>query len=1596
MAVTYSLSEYNKKNLSTEDSKKDLSGGLLPERSISAWKETENIFLDSQKQKNKERVEKLNAENAKQREARDRFGAAISGFDYGLERFGSGVLGAVEGTVDALAAPVTYGLGKLTSSNLLEPITGQHQEENPVSKFFTGWSDSLLSGGPTQMWNESIEKRYNPTQAQRFIGDINAAIGGMAPAIASGTLAKNIANTGITAVSKAAQQFGPAITQGVFGLGAGGQAANEAKQSGATTEQALLYGTASGTLETAIEGIAGGIPNLPKGMVGDIAKKISSSPVAPQLADMLGEGGEEALSTIITPYLQRAIYDPNAKTATADEIVQSALMGMVVSGALNAPSNISQYAAERRYNQQKDAILSQAMQAPNGSTARTLAEQYSKRGGPLSDLEAGGLVVALGEVGNLPQNTLRNPAEQLLRFNKFVKDQNVQPGTELSSPSVALDNPSIDAVKTNGYNQGGGVNDGGEEVYYTGGRLGNTQNDSQGQAADGAGYRERTQNVRNESGNYRRESQQIFVEDHRGNKITPEISERITGTKITDDTGRPIAVEHFTPNMEFETFGEGDTGFHFGSHTQAEGRAIQKGGKGRTIRAYLNIQSPIRVSSDIMNWKASATAIRLYADGILSAEEAALIDSLSSKGLSYNSPAATELRRMLKEKGYDGIVYPNGYEGAGDSYIAFYPEQVVIFDDGKGDVKNSTNKNLTYGIQSESGDFGPMSLGAAQTNERSFDHLLNQYGAFPPGENPARVVDIPIKDADGRNVSRAVRTISEAEAIPDDFVSSLEPMIANGDFSYDVATDQSAVNYSNNVISQKGYAGALDQWNAAVKSDGVVSKNDIALGQRLLIEAANAGDYATAQRLVAEISAEATRAGQSVQAMRLLKKMTPEGQLYYLQKAVDNLQKDTGADIKLSEKNVSNILNAKNQAELDSAMDAAMDSIANQVPVKWYDKWNAWRYMAMLGNPRTQIRNVVGNAVYVPVVGAKNVIARGLESIAKKNGYLPEASKAFIGNSKADQALLSFAENDYQNMKEFILSGGKMSQQSDILRRRRIFDSDLLESFRKLTESGLDMGDAFFSKHHYNHALAGYLKANGVTAEQLNSSMSNDVKGILERARTYAIKEAQKATFRDSNSIAEWINKQKRTAAKGFRESTGKKKLQYGTGAALLEGLLPFTKTPMNIVSRGIEYSPVGLMNGIFDTVYSVKNGKMSAADALDELAAGLTGTGILALGAFLRSLDLVKGAEDEDKKKAQFDRLKGEQPYSLKIGNKSYTIDWLAPAALPFFTGVAIYDSVKDGGSYSVSRFFDDLSLITEPMLELSMLKGLNDALSAVRYSSSAPLANVISGLATGYLGQAVPTFSGQIARALDETSRQTYYDPNYSGVGKEISAFGQKQAAKIPFLSMMLQPRVDQWGSEQENTGGNVLGRFLFNTLSPGYADSLVSTAVDNELTQLYEATGDSSIFPSFAGKSVKYNGETVKMNGEQYTRYAKTRGQNSYDILSDMIDTSAWDAADDGERTKLISEAYSYATYLANRELLGSDYAPNNKYPNIYAASQKGIDPYKAILYFNMASTDGNSSISQKEAEAYLDRSGLTNAQKSYLFALTNKAWKSNPYK
>ena len=55
-----------------------------------------------------------------------------------------------------------------------------------------------------------------------------------------------------------------------------------------------------------------------------------------------------------------------------------------------------------------------------------------------------------------------------------------------------------------------------------------------------------------------------------------------------------------------------------------------------------------------------------------------------------------------------------------------------------------------------------------------------EYGFIPPGENPARVIELPRRTAPGNKVSQTARTILEAEATPDELVPSIENLVADG------------------------------------------------------------------------------------------------------------------------------------------------------------------------------------------------------------------------------------------------------------------------------------------------------------------------------------------------------------------------------------------------------------------------------------------------------------------------------------------------------------------------------------------------------------------------------------------------------------------------------------------------------------------------------------------------------------------------------------------------------------------------------------------------------------------------------------------------
>lgn len=140
-------------------------------------------------------------------------------------------------------------------------------------------------------------------------------------------------------------------------------------------------------------------------------------------------------------------------------------------------------------------------------------------------------------------------------------------------------------------------------------------------------------------------------------------------------------------------------------------------------------------------------------------------------------------------------------------------------------------------------------------------------------------------------------------------------------------------------------------------------------------------------------------------------------------------------------------------------------------------------------------------------------------------------------------------------MADIIAGGGKMNP-SDVIRDyQKIFPFKTLEKARKFNFNALEAEDRIFLKRYYVSALAGYMTANQIDPNAFVSQQ------ILERARNYAIQEAQKATYRDASKVA------------GMLQHLSKTNSALGL---LVEGVLPFKKTPVNILKRGVEYSRRG------------------------------------------------------------------------------------------------------------------------------------------------------------------------------------------------------------------------------------------------------------------------------------------------------------------------------------------------------------------------------------------------------------------------------------
>lgn len=787
-------------------------------------------------------------------------------------------------------------------------------------------------------------------------------------------------------------------------------------------------------------------------------------------------------------------------------------------------------------------------------------------------------------------------------------------------------------------------------------------------------------------------------------------------------------------------------------------------------------------------------------------------------------------------------------------------------------------------------------------------------------------------------------------------------------------------------IFDAGFEGArstLEQAVGQAQAGRKLPPEMVPLSRMVANQLARNGDVYSARKILSDISVELTQAGQLGQAAAILRGTDAATKVQTIEGLVKRMNEKFGSpkqQITVNDALIQKYTEARTDSERDAALDDIYQNIADQVPSTLADKFNALRYLNMLGNLKTQVRNVGGNTVMMGVRFARGKVQAMMEAaVSKATGGKIQRTTTFL----RDKNLYQEAKRDFENIQAEAMGQRRYSDYmsaapSAIQDRRAIFKNsgtwgtkenspaiarsvrqftDILwkplEGYRRLTNEAMERGDVFFSRRAYADALSRFLKANGVTAEQFRSgSVDPD---LLERARTHAIQEAQEATFRDDNAFSDMVS------SIGFKNAnTAPKK----AANLAVQGLLPFKRTPANVAVRAYEYSPAGIITTAVQAAQKAKgNENVTGADIIDSLSKTLTGTGIFALGMALFSRGMLTAGPDDDERQAAFDELTGKQDYALilpkgiaeQVGlpeGINFTLDWMSPAAMPLFMGAEFMKAAEDGG-ISFSDALSAVSSMSDVMLDMSMLQGINDQLSNVSYAED-PLVDLVLNTLTDYLTQGLTsTLAGQLERTFEPERMSTYTQE-----GQQLPTDFQYElgsaSSRIPGWDYQQIPYIDAWGRTEET--GDFFERLVNNTLNPSYISQIDLDAVEQELQRVYDATGE-SVFPSRADKTITSGGREKNLTAEEYTRYAKDLGQTRYRYAQEAMRSSAYRGMSSEDKADYIKTMYQVADAQAKKKVWSSyQYSSEmESYAEAEAAGISAADFYVAKNTLNSIRSD-----------------------------------------
>ena len=796
--------------------------------------------------------------------------------------------------------------------------------------------------------------------------------------------------------------------------------------------------------------------------------------------------------------------------------------------------------------------------------------------------------------------------------------------------------------------------------------------------------------------------------------------------------------------------------------------------------------------------------------------------------------------------------------------------------------------------------------------ERTFDEfyniqLNNKQNESNVAKKAVRTKSVAMKASDTqapKNIRQFYDNVQTSGAIDKDLKKLVNPK------EYRKISNEETMNKA--IIKLADDSTEATKWLGRVsREDYKPSSIDVAEGLVLLAKYQSEKNYESAVDVIDNLAKMGTKGGQTVQMFALLQRLTPDGMLVYAQRSLqramelDSKNKSqewidkhkeeyelTPEDNKFITERMEKVQNMKDGREKEILLGEIQKRITDKLPPEKGSGIKSYMRISMLFNPKTQIRNIMGNALIAPVNAVADTFGAVADrAISKRTGI---RTKGITDVKSVAKGTVTGVYKSFDDFRRGIDTRNLAGDRFEIGENGRKNFSDktrlgrAMNSLDRTLSFFLDLGDRPFYESAFVNSINNQMKLNKVNVPTAE---------MVEIATT----EALQRTWQDNNGYTNAVLKIRDILNGNFR---------YGIG----DWLIPFAKTPANLTKAIVDYSPPGLVKTLIKDAKELRNA-VSRNDKdiakyqhkfVDNLGKGMAGSFLYIIGYALAQSGVITGDNDEDKDVANFMRnTLGVQPYSIRIGDTSFTYDWAQPVAAPL--GIMANIANKDNEDASViDKAWDSFTTATSMLVSQSFMQSINEL-----FSSYGDWQENLLNVALELPARAVPTFLKQIADMVDSTQR-TSFDKS-----DKLATAKNKVIAKLPIASKTLAPTVDTLGREVKKYGGdNSIFNVFFN---PANTNKGQYTESAEEIYNLYKQTGDKTIFPIQAPYSVTINEETTALDAKTRANYQKATGQYTDDSVKRLLTSRDYKNLSNEEKVKILKNVIEDSNLTAKKEIL-----------------------------------------------------------------------------